>query len=85
MFLAPPPRPHNRKQWPGIVPLIAKLTEKNHDREIFVGGDVIAAVPKEAADIVAEYYQNLATSEWKAHNERSVFGRTLTKIAKSVN
>lgn len=68
LFLAPPPRPHRREQWPDLLQVAAALSVSRHRYFVAVFGDVILAVPEQAKDFVATYLQDVATREWQHSN-----------------
>ena len=45
LFLAPPPRPHNRLKWPDIGEITACLHQDRHPRRVRIVDDVIVCVP----------------------------------------
>ena len=45
LFLAPPPRPHDRMKWPDIGEIAACLHQARHPRRVRIVNDVIVCVP----------------------------------------
>ena len=58
-FLSPPPRFHDRSQWPDIAQVIDSLRSGHADTYTIVLEDVIIAVPPYAKTLVGEYAQEV--------------------------
>jgi len=59
LFLAPPPPPHKREQWPAFIELADKLRAV-HPRYVTIVEDVIVAVPVLARALVEDYAMTVA-------------------------
>lgn len=66
LFLAPPPPPHDRAQWPSLMDVTDKL-RATHDRFVTVLEDAIIAVPMSARRVVEDYGM---ASQWVAASEK---------------
>jgi hypothetical protein len=65
LFLAPPPRPHDRAQWPTLAQLVAALTAGERPLEVVVLHDAFVAVPAKAAELLRQHAQDAATRAWE--------------------
>lgn len=63
LFLAPPPRPHQVAQWPGMVEIVGSLPE---GWEIFVREDVMYLLPASTIGGFRDFLQELATRDLAA-------------------
>jgi hypothetical protein len=66
LFTAPPPRPHDRNQWPRIDEL-AKMIPDNCS--MYIHSDIIYILPSEFADDFSGFMQSLTTIEWNTPSE----------------
>lgn len=57
LFTAPPPRPHDSKQWPRIDEIAKKLP---NDLAMYIFNDVIYILPNHIADSFSNFLQDLA-------------------------
>jgi hypothetical protein len=62
-FLAPPPQPHNYKEWPTITDIILELNKKN--RYISVWNDVIISIPVDYKERFVYFVRNYLAAEGK--------------------
>ncbi len=62
IFLAPPPLPHDKEQWPDINSVLNLLNLEGR-RYSIIFEDVILSVPLHAKDYIAAYYQNLTAPQ----------------------
>jgi hypothetical protein len=61
LFVAPPPRPHDVDQWPGLVQVTEALTQGERPLETLILGDTFVAVPARARPLVWAFAQDVAT------------------------
>jgi hypothetical protein len=80
LFLAPPPPPHDRDQWPPFMEVLDKLRERQ-ERYVTVLDDVIVAVPI-AARRTVEDYGTAAAAE--AGTPSSLAGRMASLVASAL-
>ncbi len=66
LFECPPPRPHDRDDWPTIDTVIDAVRQDEVPRYVAIVEDVIAAVPVAATDVLAGYAQDVSTRTWEA-------------------
>jgi hypothetical protein len=64
LFLSPPPRPHDMRQWPTLAQVVAALTQGSRPLEVLVLDDAFIAVPAAAKQLVWEHAQEAATRTW---------------------
>lgn len=90
LFLSPPPHPHKREAWPDIGRVLDALRSGNGKPYILIFADVIIACPAGAADLLAEWHQEVATrleKEWVQNlnttNQKPQMGR-MQLLAESV-
>lgn len=62
LFLAPPPPPHDREQWPSFMQVMDALRAR-HERYVTVFEDVIVAVPLSARATVEDYGMTVAIEQ----------------------
>jgi len=62
-FLAPPPLPHKRDEWPDITQIVDTLQHHKPEPYILILEDVIVAVPKKLQNFVENYWQNKLISK----------------------
>lgn len=55
LFLAPPPPPHSREQWPTYRQIEDAILAQRPSFSVMVAHDVIVAVPKRAEDLPAAF------------------------------
>lgn len=66
-FLAPPPLPHQRSQWPALQDLLGLLSGlPDRPRHVIVVEDVIIAVPLPLRDSVGDWWQVALTQQLAA-------------------
>jgi hypothetical protein len=65
LFVAPPPRPHNMDQWPGLVQVTEALTRGERPLETLILGHAFVAVPTRARELVRMLAQDAATRAWQ--------------------
>ena len=56
LFLAPPPAPHKREQWPDVWEVEQALRSGRIARRTLIADDVIIAVPQGSAERVLEFW-----------------------------
>ena len=78
MFLAPPPLPHRRDQWPAISEVITELARK--DRYTVIDDDVIVSVPFRAREFVGNLVQKNSTDRWRAGTHAVNRGRGMVSL-----
>jgi hypothetical protein len=61
LFVAPPPKPHDMDQWPGLVQVLGALTRGQRPLETLILGDAFVAVPARARPLVWAFAQDVAT------------------------
>ena len=61
LFLAPPPSPHDFREWPGIRDIVEVLPSGH---ELLVHDDVIYVVPDQAFNDFRSYLQKVVTRNW---------------------
>ena len=71
LFLSPPPLPNQRNQWPAIDDVIQSLKRIDPHSYLVVFDDVIASVPAEARELLAEHIQQRNTERWQAQGDGS--------------
>lgn len=62
LFLAPPPKPHDRTAWPNLVTVMNKL--KIHHYNAIIYEDVIFAYPSQDKLFFEQYFQKITTKNW---------------------
>jgi hypothetical protein len=80
LFLSPPPRPHDPKEWPTIDELVAKLNDIDKDYYVVVTEDVIIAVPPRARATVEQYAQDVSTKNWEETDIDRAFDTLRTHV-----
>ena len=82
LFECPPPPPCNPDDWPTIDQVIDGVRQADVERHITIVEDVIAAVPVEAADVLAAYSREAAIRTWAAAQPKPPFTTNLrTRLA----
>jgi hypothetical protein len=81
LFVAPPPRPHDMDQWPGLVQVTEALTRGRRPLETLILGDTFVAVPAHAGQLVRAFAQDAATRAWQ-ESSRPPDGRTLGRAGR---
>lgn len=78
LFLAPPPNPHELKNWPTIKEIVNVMPE---DWELISYEDVIYLLPKEVQLNFRKHLQIDVSAKWlKFNKKKSIFTRVLNKI-----
>ena len=78
LFIAPPSRPHDLTQWPGLVDILRYLPE---NFEVFIFDDVIFFVPIKDDPSFAVFLQNIVTERNSNKQEKqNLFCRAIRKI-----
>jgi hypothetical protein len=70
LFVAPPPRPHDMDQWPGLVQVTEALTQGERPLEPLILGDTFVAVPAKARPLVRTFAQDVATQLERRSSKR---------------
>ena len=79
LFLAPPPLPHERKQWPDIVEIV-KTIPLNY--KVFVFDDVIYLIPGDKeAELFGNFLQGLSSKRYQS-KFLSLLDRVYLKLSK---
>jgi len=75
LFLAPPPLPHKREDWPDIVQIIDTLRRYKPEPYIVCLDDVIIGAPKKLKNLIYEYWQNKIICERACDSIRTKHSR----------
>lgn len=71
LFTAPPPRPHNSKQWPRIDEIAKKIPNRF---ALYVFNDVIYIVPEHVAESFSEFLQDMALATSQRLPQKNTLG-----------
>lgn len=69
LFLAPPPYPHNPKEWPSILEIFLLLKEKFPYSWVTIIDDYVLSVPLHVKDIVEQEWRNRYSIRYPSHSE----------------
>lgn len=82
LFLSPPPLPHSLAQYPDILEIVKKLSEK--ERFVAIYNDVIFAIPSKYKMMFSELLQSKANDDLIREVSDSVKTPVLKKIVQKV-